>query len=51
MKQGTQNWCSVTTLRDSVRRKVGGGFRRDGTHVGLWPIQLMYGRGHHNIIK
>jgi len=25
MKQGTQSWCSGTTLRNGMRREVGGG--------------------------
>jgi len=27
MKQGTQSWCTGTTQRDGVGRKVGGGCR------------------------
>ena len=31
MKQGTQSWCSGTTLRDGIGREVGGGFRMGDT--------------------
>ena len=27
MKQGAQGWCTGMTLRDGMRREVGGGFR------------------------
>ena len=40
MMQGTQGWCPVTTWRDEVGREVGGGFRREGPHVCLWPIHV-----------
>ena len=31
MEQGTQSWCTGTTLRDGMGRKVGGGFRMGDT--------------------
>ena len=31
MKQGTQSWCTGTTLRDVMWREVGGGFRMGDT--------------------
>ena len=39
MKQGNQSWCSVTTERDRVLRKVGGEFRMGGhmyTYTSYW---------------
>ena len=39
MKQGTESWCSATTQRDGVGRKVGGG-SGCRTHVHLWLIQV-----------
>ena len=33
--------CSVKTRRDGVRRDFGGGFRREVTHVCLWPIHVV----------
>jgi len=27
MKQGTQSWCTGTTLRDGMWKEVGGGFK------------------------
>ena len=50
MIQGTQSWCSMITWRDGVRREVGGGFRREETHVYLWLIHID-GKSHHNIVK
>ena len=38
--QGTQSRCSVTTWRDGVGWEFGGGFRREGTQVYLWPIHV-----------
>ena len=38
LTQGTQGQCSVTAWRDGVTSKAGGGLRREGTHVCLWPI-------------
>ena len=38
MMQGIQSLYSMTTWKDGVRRVVGGVFRREGTHVRLWPI-------------
>ena len=29
----------------------GGGSGCGGTHVFLWPIHVMYGKNHHNIVK
>jgi len=40
MKQGTQSWCSGTTLRDRVGREMGGGLRIGGTPVYLWLIHV-----------
>ena len=40
LTQGTQGQCSVTTWRDGVTSKAGGGLRREGTHVCLWPIHV-----------
>ena len=37
MRQGAQGWCTGITLRDGMKRKVGGEFKR-GTHVHPWPI-------------
>ena len=31
MKQGTQSWCTGTTLREGMVREVGGGFRMGDT--------------------
>jgi len=33
MKQGTQSWCTRTTLRDGMGREVGGGFRMGDTCI------------------
>ena len=33
-----QGQCSVTTWRGGEGRKVGGGFRREGSHACLWLI-------------
>ena len=40
MMQGNQSPCSVTTWRDGVGREVGGGLRREGTRICLWPIHV-----------
>ena len=40
MMQGSQSRCSATTGRDAAAREVRGGFRREGTHVCLWPIYV-----------
>ena len=37
---GTQSWCSVTTSRGGMGRKVGGRFKREGTYVYLWLIHV-----------
>ena len=39
MKQGTQSWCSETTQRDGVGKKVGKGFRMRG-HMHPWLIHV-----------
>ena len=31
MRQGTQGWCTGTTLKDWMEREVGGGFRMGDT--------------------
>ena len=31
MRQGTQGWCTGTTLKDGMGREVGGGFRMGNT--------------------
>jgi len=31
MRQGAQGWCTGMTLRDGIRREVGGGFRMGNT--------------------
>ena len=30
---------------------MGGSFRKEGTHVYLWLIRVMYDRNQHNIVK
>ena len=35
-----QSWCSVTTWRDRVGREVGEEFKKEGSHVRLWPIPV-----------
>ena len=40
MMQGSQSQCSMKTWRDGVGREVGEGFRREETHVCLWPIHV-----------
>ena len=40
MMQGPKIQCPVTTWRGKVGREVGGGFRREGTHIYLWPIHI-----------
>ena len=48
MKQGTQSWCTGTTLRDGMGRDVEGGFRLGDTcipwliHVSVWQKPLQY---------
>ena len=32
-------------------QRGGGGFPREGAHVCLWPILLMYGKHYRNIVK
>ena len=32
-------------------RELGGIFKREGTHVYLWPIHVEDGRNHHSIVK
>jgi len=51
MMQGTQNRCSVITWKDGVGRVVGGVFRSGGHMYAYGQFMLMYGRGHHNIVK
>ena len=40
MMQSTQSWCSVTARSLGVERKVGTGFRREGTRVRLRPVHV-----------
>ena len=40
MMQGTKSRGSVINWRDGVGREVGGEYRREGTHVCLWPIHI-----------
>ena len=40
MMQGTQSQYSVATWRDGVGGEVREGFRKEGTHVCLRPIQV-----------
>lgn len=44
MTQGAQGRCSVNTWQDGRGREVGWGFRREGTHVYLWPIHVDVGQ-------
>ena len=37
---GCSTQCAVTTERGGLRREVGAGFRRAGTHVCLWLIPI-----------
>ena len=39
MRQGAQGWCTKMTLRDGIRREVGGGSGW-GTHVHSWLIHV-----------
>ena len=50
MSQGAQGWCTGTTLRDGMRREVGGGFRM-GTHVHPWMIHVNVWQNHYSIVK
>ena len=40
MRQGAQGWCTGMTLRDGMRREVGGGGSGCGTHVHPWLIHV-----------
>ena len=42
MTEETQSWCSVTTywLKSGMGREEGGGLKREGTDVCLWPIHV-----------
>ena len=51
MGQGTQGWCTGTTLRNRMGSKVGGGVQDEGhmyTHG--WFVS-MYGKNHYNTVK
>ena len=51
MRQGAQGWCTGMTLRDGMRREVGGGVQ-DGEYMYThgW-FMSMYGKNHYNIVK
>ena len=40
MTEGNQSQCSVKISRGGMERKVGGKFKREGTHVSLIPIHV-----------
>ena len=40
MKQGTQSWCTGTTLRDGMRRELRGVVQDGGIHVHPWLIHV-----------
>ena len=43
-----QGMCTGMTLRDGMRREVGGGFTMGDTHGGFMS---MYGKNHYTIVK
>jgi len=51
MKQGTQNQCTGTTLRDKMQREVGGEFGTGGHMYTHGWFMSMYVKNHHNIVK
>ena len=48
MRQGAQGWYTGMTLRDGMKREVGGGFRMGNTvhpwliHVNVWKKPVQY---------
>ena len=50
MKQGTQSWCSGTTQRDGMGKKVGGGFGMGDTCTPVADSCPCMAKSH-NIVK
>ena len=51
MMQGARSRCSVTAKTNGKGWEVGRRFKRKGTHVYLWLIDVDVSRNQHNTVK